>query len=187
MKPWLEESELFNASHKWFKNGSVSVTVKGSTLSTPLPNVSPLNSRKVVISIPNVSSNGKTEEMLVQLKDRNKKLLSEYTVKLNVKSNKKHHKRTFVSQIDGSVQYYSVAPSNNDTLTKPALFLSVHGASVEATNQANAYKQKDWGHLVAPTNRRPFGFAWEDWGRLDALEVLNEAEKRFKPINNVLI
>jgi pimeloyl-ACP methyl ester carboxylesterase len=171
---------IVNASHKWFKNGSVSVTVKGSTLSTLLPGVSPLNSRKVVISIPNVSSNGKTEEMLVQLKDRNKKLLSEYTVKLNVKSNKKHHKRTFVSQIDGSVQYYSVAPSNNDTLTKPALFLSVHGASVEATNQANAYKQKDWGHLVAPTNRRPFGFAWEDWGRLDALEVLNEAEKRFQ-------
>jgi len=61
------------------------------------------------------------------------------------------------------------------------LFLSVHGASVEATNQANAYKQKDWGHIVAPTNRRPFGFAWEDWGRLDALEVLKDSKNILKP------
>ena len=60
------------------------------------------------------------------------------------------------------------------------MFLSVHGASVEATNQARAYKQKDWGHIVAPTNRRAFGFAWEDWGRLDALEVLAEAEKIYE-------
>lgn len=26
---------------------------------------------------------------------------------------------------------------------------------------------------MAPTNRRPYGYDWEDWGRLDALEVLN--------------
>jgi len=31
--------------------------------------------------------------------------------------------------------------------------------------------------LVAPTNRRPYGYDWEDWGRADALEVL-EAEAR---------
>ncbi|MGE5944813.1 MAG: alpha/beta hydrolase-fold protein [Flavobacteriales bacterium] len=59
--------------------------------------------------------------------------------------------------------------------------MSVHGASVEAVNQANAYKQKDWGNLIAPTNRRPFGYAWEDWGRLDALEVLKEAKSIYKP------
>src|SRR5262249_21134437 len=35
-------------------------------------------------------------------------------------------------------------------------------------------------HLVAPTNRRPFGFDWEDWGRLDALEVLDLAQKQLK-------
>src|SRR5439155_13772943 len=36
---------------------------------------------------------------------------------------------------------------------------------------------KTWGHLVAPTNRRPFGFDWEDWGRLDAVEVLDAAAR----------
>ncbi|MHA4811465.1 alpha/beta hydrolase-fold protein [Flavitalea flava] len=62
-----------------------------------------------------------------------------------------------------------------------SLFLSVHGAGVEAIGQARAYHSKDWGTLVAATNRRPRGFNWEDWGRLDALEVLALAEKRFAP------
>jgi hypothetical protein len=33
---------------------------------------------------------------------------------------------------------------------------------------------------VAATNRRPYGFDWEDWGRLDALEVLDEACRTLK-------
>ncbi|MFI5194772.1 MAG: alpha/beta hydrolase-fold protein, partial [Chitinophagales bacterium] len=63
----------------------------------------------------------------------------------------------------------------------PALFLSVHGAGVEAIGQARAYHSKEWGTLVAATNRRPRGFNWEDWGRLDALEVLKLAKERFMP------
>jgi hypothetical protein len=86
-----------------------------------------------------------------------------------------------VSGIDGSVQYYAVSPQLNPTGKAPALFLSVHGAEVQAINQASAYKYKDWGVLAAPTNRRPRGFNWEDWGRLDALEVLDIATKEFKP------
>jgi dienelactone hydrolase len=95
-----------------------------------------------------------------------------------------HHSRTFVSGIDGSVQYFGVAPmagggpaqSTND---KPALVLTLHGAGVEAIGQARAYKPKDWAYIVAATNRRPYGFDWEDWGRLDALEVLAEASRLF--------
>ena len=56
--------------------------------------------------------------------------------------------------------------------------LSLHGASVKALNQVNAYGQKDWCHIVAPTNRRPYGFDWEDWGRMDALEVLDLAREQ---------
>jgi predicted peptidase len=61
----------------------------------------------------------------------------------------------------------------------PALFFSLHGAGVEALNQAAAYAPKKWGYIVAPTNRRPYGFSWEDWGRLDALEVLDLVKKKF--------
>ncbi|MEO8416520.1 MAG: alpha/beta hydrolase-fold protein, partial [Ginsengibacter sp.] len=51
----------------------------------------------------------------------------------------------------------------------------------EAIGQARAYHSKDWGTLVAATNRRPRGFNWEDWGRIDALEVLNIAKNEFHP------
>jgi poly(3-hydroxybutyrate) depolymerase len=98
-----------------------------------------------------------------------------------------HHSRTFVSEVDRSVQYFGVAPMVRDEQThvprssgsKPALVLSLHGAGVEAIGQARAYKPKDWAYVVAATNRRPYGFDWEDWGRLDALEVLAEASRIF--------
>src|SRR5262249_13901174 len=51
--------------------------------------------------------------------------------------------------------------------------LTLHGAAVEGHGQAACYAPRPWAHVVAPTNRRPFGFDWEDWGRLDAIEVLD--------------
>jgi poly(3-hydroxybutyrate) depolymerase len=64
---------------------------------------------------------------------------------------------------------------------RPALILSLHGASVEAAHQAECYTLKPWAALAAPTNRREYGFDWEDWGRLDALEVLGIAKAITKP------
>jgi len=101
-------------------------------------------------------------------------------VTLECKSPLQNHKRTFRSGIDGSVQYYAVNPAQNrDPEFKPAFVLSVHGAAVEATNQAGSYENKSWAHIVAPTNRRPYGFDWEDWGRLDALEVMADFTRRY--------
>jgi len=96
-----------------------------------------------------------------------------------------HQVRTFVSGIDRSVQLFAVAPRLGgeaaalSKTVRPALVLTLHGAGVEALGQARAYKPKDWAFIVAPTNRRPYGFDWEDWGRLDALEVLAEASRLF--------
>ena len=97
-------------------------------------------------------------------------------LKLEVKSPFQTHKVTFLSQIDGSIQYYGVNPAQKPDPTN-MLVLSLHGASVEGVGQAAAYGPKDWATIVAPTNRRPYGFDWEDWGRLDAMEVLAEAGK----------
>ncbi|MFQ5653199.1 MAG: prolyl oligopeptidase family serine peptidase [Planctomycetota bacterium] len=101
-------------------------------------------------------------------------------LRLRVRNPRENHRRTFVSGIDGSVQYYAVNPARPRGMDAPApaLFLTLHGAAVEATNQANAYAPKSWGHIVAPTNRRPYGFDWEDWGRIDAMEVLAIAGER---------
>jgi dienelactone hydrolase len=87
---------------------------------------------------------------------------------------------TFRSAIDGSVQYYAVRPSATAGADQ-ALVLSLHGAGVEADGQAAAYGPRGWGDVVAATNRRPFGFDWEDWGRLDALEVLAHATAVRRP------
>ena len=110
-----------------------------------------------------------------------------FAVELRAVSPSAHHSRTFVSGIDGSVQYFGVVPMTKGedgdkagpAPTKPALVLTLHGASVEGIGQARAYKPKDWCWIAAATNRRPYGFDWEDWGRLDALEVLAEAQRLF--------
>ncbi|MBI5865193.1 MAG: hypothetical protein HZB38_11925, partial [Planctomycetes bacterium] len=80
-------------------------------------------------------------------------------------------KRTFISAIDGSVQYYAYRPGSAAPAGARPLLLSLHGASVEATGQAGSYGTQ-WIDVVAPTNLRPYGFDWEDWGRLDAMETL---------------
>lgn len=172
---------VMNVNKNWFKGGSITCEIGDKCLTTNISSVSPMNIRKVPFEIPtpeNLSENKVT--YMLKLRDKRGKVLHETSLVLNVKSKYDHHKQTFISGIDGSVQYYSIAPSSNKEVENPALFFSVHGASVEAVNQARAYKKKDWGHLVAPTNRRPFGFAWEDWGRLDALEVFDHAQKLLK-------
>ncbi len=174
---------VINATEKWIKNYSIKSQFSGTELTSTIPAIPPMSIRKVPFSISSLPKTTDPDKIDLKLflKDKNMQTIATQVVKLTVKSKYKHHKRTFISEIDGSVQYYSVAPAKDKNLERPALFLSVHGASVEAVNQANAYQQKDWGHLIAPTNRRPFGFAWEDWGRLDALEVLQEAKNRINP------
>ena len=107
-------------------------------------------------------------------------ILDVETVQLKVRESTDLHRRTFMSDIDGSVQYYAVRPANGKSESPPGIALSLHGASVEAQRQASCYRPRDWVHVVAPTNRRPFGFDWEHWGRLDAMEVLADAEARYQ-------
>ncbi len=170
---------ILNASEDWFE-GSIQCEVNGLSRQTDVGPVGPLHSRKVAFTIPSPKK-PKEDKIKVKLSLRNTKgdVISQREIELAVKSMNAHHKRTFLSQIDESVQYFGVAPCTDPDLGNPAMFLSVHGASVEAIGQARAYQSKDWGHLIAPTNRRPFGFAWEDWGRLDAMEVLDHASEVF--------
>src|SRR5262249_32981265 len=110
-------------------------------------------------------------------------IADETNLEIPVRKSNETHRRTFRSDIDGSVQYYSVvpasAPKEGEPKVTPGLTLTLHGAAVEAQGQAACFAQKPWTYVVAPTNRRPYGFDWEDWGRLDALEVLRDAEKEF--------
>ena len=105
---------------------------------------------------------------------KGEELIDTASVSIGVKNLPDIHRRTYVSSIDGSVQYYAVTPARQ-TVKPAALVLSVHGAGVEAINQARSYHPKERTHVVAATNRRPFGYDWEDWGRIDAMEALEHA------------
>jgi len=174
---YMAAIRVINVNYNWFKGGSITCEIGSKSVSRAIPSISPMNVRKVPFEIPTPDKlDGDSATFTVILKDKRGKVLHQENFTLYIKSKYDHHKQTFLSDIDGSVQYYSIAPSSDNNNDNPALFFSVHGAAVEAVNQARAYQKKDWGHLVAPTNRRPFGFAWEDWGRLDALEVLDHAQ-----------
>ncbi len=89
------------------------------------------------------------------------------------------HKRTFISRIDSSCQYYALLyPENYQPDKKYSLIISLHGAGVEAYSLAECFKPKDWAFVVCPTNRRPFGFDWQDWGRIDVMEAMAEAHRQ---------
>lgn len=158
-----------------------------SPVVTPLGSLAPLSMRKVVFRLegPAPASAGAREVTLRLVRNGGSQPRQLDTVRpsLRVRSPEQSRKRTFRSGIDGSVQYYGellahpVGPGG----PQPALYLTLHGAGVEAIGHVDAYSSKSWGHLVAPTNRRPYGFDWEDWGRLDALEVLDLARQRLRP------
>ena len=158
----------------------------GKSVPTALPAIPPLSSRKVGFRIePHEIAGTNTVTLKLDLarhKSRPDAVLDSQMTALRLRRADEHYKQTFRSEIDGSVQYYAVAPAQPLAKNQPprALFLSTHGASVEAMGQAASYGSKTWGTVVAPTNRRPYGFDWEDWGRRDAMEVLALAQAKFQ-------
>jgi predicted esterase len=172
---------VINTGDIALKNLQMLSSIGGKEVKSNLQSVPAYSTRKVYFEFDGttVQTKGFTDCALTLLQDG--KALDKATVKIESTTLGDKYSETFVSNIDGSLQYYSVAPQVGGQKDGQALFFSVHGAGVEAINQVRAYKSKDWGNLVSPTNRRPRGFNWEDWGRLDALEVLNIAKKEFKP------
>ncbi len=153
----------------------------GKEARSTLQTIPPYATRKIYFTLDGTAIQGKAMNDCSLTLLQNGKTLDKAMLKIESTLKGDKYSETFVSAIDGSLQYYSVAPQIGGQQDGASLFFSVHGAGVEAINQVRAYKSKDWGNLVSPTNRRPRGFNWEDWGRLDALEVLDIAKKEFKP------
>ena len=172
---------VINNSVKSLTGLKIESTVEGMKMQTDIPLIPPMSTRKIIFRFNGgaVDQKGKYNCAL-RLLD-NSKLVDEQNIHIEAVGTEDKYSNTFISAIDGSLQYYAVTPQLPSANTPSALFLSVHGAGVEAIGQARAYKSKDWGTLVAATNRRPRGFNWEDWGRIDALEVLEIAKNKFKP------
>lgn len=159
---------VVNATNDWVR-GAI---LEYGRVKAPLPPLPPLAVYKAPFLV------GEGEDVTVTVaweKSRHAR-----TWKLVVPKEGAGIQKTFRSKIDRSVQYYGeTPPANFDKSKTYALVLSLHGAGVGAEGQAMAYAARDWCAVVAPTNRRPYGFNWEEWGRLDGLEVLEQGKKDF--------
>jgi len=211
---------VVNGSERPLANLKLTAETGGEQITTQLPVIPPMTIRKVGFQL---NGSGIKEvgdhPCALSISNTSGKVIDQHRLMLKAVHSSDHYSNTFISDIDGSVQYYAVSPPQSSEAstserapgsaapppgtvgagmaTPPrsqlspsvaapgpgtnALFLSVHGAGVEAIGQARAYNPKEWGVLVAATNRRPRGFNWEDWGRIDALEVLALGEKEFHP------
>lgn len=171
---------IINATEDSLVGLTIQAESAGQNVSTELSGaVAPMTARQVPFKIRDAFDAAGEQVVHVKLLQK-ERVVDEIDLPIEVKDPSQQYRRTFLSDIDGSVQYYGVREGTAEEGRKPAMFLSVHGAGVKAIGQAGSYKSKDWGHVVAPTNRREFGFDWEDWGRLDAMEVLKEAEARYQ-------
>jgi predicted esterase len=174
---------VVNGTTQWERGLGLDVTsVGGDPVHTAVPVLPPLSVTKVPYRIVAKAAD-LTDKFGLRLSlnpGEGGKSLDQIDVTLRVLKPGDTFKHTFRSKIDGSVQYYSVVPAIPDGKTPPGLILTLHGAGVEGAGQAACFSRKTWAHTVAATNRRPYGFDWEDWGRLDALEVLDDAARELK-------
>ncbi len=165
-------------------NGYVGITVANPTLK-PVKvringrpyNLEPLSFLKVPVEI-HVKAPRKGDSVKVRFYFNGRP----FAIKLAVKgTNAPYVRRTYLSSVDSSVQYYAVKfPVKFNPRKRYGLVLSLHGAAVRAENRCRNHKPRKKEIVVCPTNRRRWGFDWEDWGRVDALEVLEEVQRNFK-------
>lgn len=171
---------IINPSDKSLKKLSLVSRIAGKERSTKLPAIPPLTFRKVAFEL---DTSGMIQRGVyineLQLLE-NGDTIDKKTVEILTLDPQEPHSNTFISEIDESVQYYSIVPQSVSGPEPPGLILSLHGMDVYSLNLAHAHRPKSWGIIAIPTNRRPRGFSWEDWGRLDAMEVLSIVKKKFK-------
>ncbi|MDB5038847.1 MAG: hypothetical protein JWQ35_2375 [Bacteriovoracaceae bacterium] len=177
---------LINTTENWIRNlrihivGNKFFDETTERISFPL---APLSILKVPVHLiqKTLTSEEKSSSVLIEVFSGTVKL-SEQKIELRVRniSHDESIKQTFKSRIDGSAQYYSVLfPKKFDPAKSYDAIISLHGANVEASELTNHFAPKDWAFVIGPTNRRPHGFAYQDTGRLDVLEVIEDAKKKF--------
>ncbi len=175
---------VVNATEEWQKDLMVVASLPGGEpIRADLEPLAPATARKVPFQFEIPSGlTGSTVRLTANLVHASGKGPSNMAAfNLRIRKPEESRRVTFRSRIDGSVQYYAVRPAVAGGGTKPGMIFTLHGASVEATGQVDAYASKPWATIVAPTNRRPYGFDWEDMGRLDFLEVYRDAVARYQP------
>lgn len=173
--------QVGNFTSEWNHNVTLLATGPGGEERPSfVGSIPPMTVRKIPVRLSAISpeETGEMSFTLALIDPAAEEPIDERTVTLAVLEPEATRRVTFQSDVDGSVQFYGLTPAIVDPehRTWPGIILTLHGAGVDAKRQAACYKPKTFAHVVAPTNRRPYGFDWEDWGRIDALEALTHAQ-----------
>jgi pimeloyl-ACP methyl ester carboxylesterase len=180
---------VVNASRDWLESAQIECQGKGGeTVATPVAPIPPLSVRKVGFQMP-PAGDAAGDEVTYSVRlvrpaivaTSPSATLAETDVPLRVVGPADEQVRTFKSRIDGSVQAYAIHPATAAAVAgeQPGLIVALHGAGDEAEEFLAHFAPKKWAHVVAPTGRRPYGFDWEDWGRADVLEVIDDVRQHF--------
>jgi fermentation-respiration switch protein FrsA (DUF1100 family) len=175
---------IANTTSGWLRGVRVVVSEDGrfSESVFSVPPMAPLSVMKIPLPLSQKSDvpvGVRTHDLNVRVL-RGDRLLASRNVMLRVQNLDQPHRATFISQADGSAQYYGMRfPRHFDPSRDYGLIMSLHGGGDEGLIMAEAHDAKDWAFVAAPTNRRPRGFAWHDLGRIDLFESIADMKSRF--------
>ena len=183
LKAWMA-IPLINTTGQTLKGVVLKVRSGGifEETETILPSMAPLTIEKVPVRLETkgeVLTDKDTLFVAIVAEVAGKRISARIPVR--VRQPGQAFRTTYRSSADSSVQEFTVVPPKpfrpDNTY---GLILALHGASVPSGWVEGCYTPKSWAFVVGPTNRRPYGFDWQDWGRIDALEVLNQMIKRYR-------
>ena len=173
---------IMNTTEEVIKN--IKIELSGDIIENTEKEISrltPLSAIKIPVHLKSKGRIDKGDSSLIKIRVYNSDYKTQDSFWIKIKKSGEPYIKTFISKIDNSCQHYAVLPPKNFSSDSfYALIMSCHGASVEAINQVKSYSQKDWAYVVAPTNRRRYGFDWQDWGEIDFFEVLEDMKKNLK-------
>ncbi len=180
---------ILNTTEQWLEGASLSIESDYLSFQedVDVPSIAPLSVVKMCVGLRNTDnfpSEYENDELEINIMVKHPYGETSAMATVRVRNPEDSRIITFRSRIDNSTQKLAVRyPLDYDPSKEYALILTTHGAGVECEGQVDAFQPKDWAFVAAATNRRRFGFDWQDWGRLDALEVLNYCKWQY-PIDD---
>lgn len=149
-------------------DGGESVTIKADS-------VPPLGVRKIAVPIAPSWKGDTKDSATVALSLSNESPAINVDLAIVEKSGQQI--RTFLSELDGSVQAYHFSPATEKTEEGDGVIVLLHDANESAAEKITYLQSSGGVHVLAPVGRRDEGCDWEDWSTRDVLEALDDAAK----------
>jgi len=147
--------------------------------------LAPLGQLRVALPLtgPVVTSEPGSEPLVpVRVVDADGNVRLSFELVFSVRAPGERFRRSYLSEVDGTAQEYALLPPTSDGGDDGAdgpdgdapmqLALALHGAGVQCMGQLGRYPATPDFWVLAPNNRRKFGFDYQDWGRRDVYDAL---------------